>query len=51
MGEKQDVPGQRAQIVGQVVEKVVSDTNLNTTIEFDNLEADIPEAKDQMAEI
>jgi|SRR5918996_1853394 CRISPR-associated endoribonuclease Cas6 len=24
MGEKQDVPGQRAQIVGQVVEKVVS---------------------------
>lgn len=45
MGEKQDVPGQRAQIVGQVVEKVVSGTNLNTTIEFDNLEADIPEAK------
>lgn len=45
MGEKQDVPGQRAQIVGQVVEKVVSGTNLNTTIEFDNHEADIPEAK------
>jgi hypothetical protein len=44
MGEKQDVPGQRAQIVGHM-EKVVSDTNLNTTIEFDNLEADIPEAK------
>jgi hypothetical protein len=45
MGEKQDVPGQRAQIVGQVVEKAVSGTNLNTTIKFDNLEADIPEAK------
>jgi hypothetical protein len=27
------------------MEKVVSGTNLNTTIEFDNLEADIPEAK------
>lgn len=43
MGEKQDVPCQRAQIVSQVVEQVVSGTNLNTTIE---IEADIPEAKE-----
>ena len=45
MGEKQDVPGQWAQIVGQVVEKVVSGTNLSTTIEFDNVEVDVSEAK------
>jgi hypothetical protein len=45
MGEKQDVPGQRAQIVGKVVEKVVSGTNLSTTIKFDNLEVDVPAAK------
>jgi hypothetical protein len=47
MGEKQDVPGQRAQIVGQVVEKVVSGTNLSTTIKFNNLGFDVPEAKGQ----
>ena len=45
MGEKQDVPGKWAQIFGQVVEKVVSGTNLSTTIKFDNLEVDIPVAK------
>lgn len=45
MGEKQDVPGQWAQIVGQVVEKVVSGANLSTTIKFDNLEVDVPKAK------
>jgi hypothetical protein len=45
MGEKQDVPGKWAQIFGQVVEKVVSGTNLSTTIEFDNVEVDVPEAK------
>ena len=43
--EKQDVPGQWAQIVGQVVEKVVSGTNVSTTIEFDNLEVDVPKGK------
>jgi hypothetical protein len=45
MWEKQDVPCQWAQIVGQVVEKVVSGTNLSTTIKFDNLGVNVPEAK------
>lgn len=43
--EKQDVPGQWAQIVGQVVEKVVLGTNVSTAIEFDNLEVDVPKGK------
>lgn len=43
--EKQNVPGQWAQILGQVMEKVVSGTNMRTKIEFDNLEVDVPKAK------
>jgi hypothetical protein len=42
--EKQNVPGQWAQILSQVMEKVVSGTNMRTTIEFDNLEVDVPKA-------
>jgi hypothetical protein len=42
--EKQNVPGQWAQILSQVMEKVVSGTNMRTTIELDNLEVDVPKA-------
>jgi hypothetical protein len=45
VGEKQNVPSQWAQIVSQVMEKVVSGTNMRTIIEFDNLEVDVPKAK------
>jgi hypothetical protein len=38
-------PGQWVQLVGQVMEKVVSGTNMTTTISFDNLEIDIPRAQ------
>jgi hypothetical protein len=44
-GGKQNVPSQWAQIISQIMEKVVSGTNMNTTIEFDNLEVDVPKAK------
>ena len=44
-GEEQKVGSKWAQIVSQVMEKVVSGTNMSTTIEFDNLEVDIPKAK------
>jgi hypothetical protein len=38
-------PGQWAQIVGQVMEKVISGANMTTTISFDNLEIDMPRAQ------
>lgn len=38
-------PGQWAQVIGQVMEKVVSGTNMTTTITFDNLEIDVPRAQ------
>ena len=41
---EQKVESQWAQIVSQVMEKVVSGTNMSTTIEFDNLEVDMPKA-------
>ncbi|MGI0043853.1 MAG: hypothetical protein ACRD47_09085 [Nitrososphaeraceae archaeon] len=44
-GEEQKVESKWAQIVSQVMEKVVSGTNMSTTIEFDNLEVDVPKAK------
>ena len=37
--------GQWAQVIGQVMEKVVSGTNMTTTITFDNLEIDAPRAQ------
>lgn len=37
--------GQWAQVIGQVMEKVVSGTNMTTTITFDNLEIDVPRAQ------
>lgn len=37
--------GQWAQVVAQVMEKVVSGTNMTSTISFDNLEIDIPRAQ------
>lgn len=37
--------GQWAQVIGQVMEKVVSGTNMMTTITFDNLEIDVPRAQ------
>jgi hypothetical protein len=43
-GEEQKVQSQWAQVVSQVMEKVVSGTNMSTTIEFDNLEVDVPKA-------
>jgi hypothetical protein len=43
-GEEQKVQSQWAQVVSQIMEKVVSGTNMNTTIEFDNLEVDVPKA-------
>lgn len=45
MVEEQKVPSQWAQIISQVMEKVVSGTNMTTTIEFDDLEVDVPKAK------
>jgi hypothetical protein len=42
--EEQKVQSQWAQVVSQVMEKVVSGTNMSTTIEFDNLEIDVPKA-------
>jgi hypothetical protein len=42
---KLEQPGQWAQVVGQVMEKVVSGTNVTTTISFDNLEIDVPRAQ------
>jgi hypothetical protein len=38
------VQSQWAQVVSQVMEKVISGTNMSTTIEFDNLEVDVPKA-------
>jgi hypothetical protein len=37
--------GQWTQVIGQVMEKVVSGTNMMTTIAFDNLEIDVPRAQ------
>lgn len=45
MRKEQEVQSQCAQIVSQIMEKVVSGTNMNTTIEFDDLEVDVPKAK------
>jgi len=42
--EEQKVQSQWAQVVSQVMEKVISGTNMSTTIEFDNLEVDVPKA-------
>jgi hypothetical protein len=36
--------GQWSQIIGQVLDKL-SDTNMSTTVGFDQLEVDIPRAK------
>jgi hypothetical protein len=44
-GVEQKVQSQWAQVVSQVMEKVVSGTNMSTTIEFDNLEVDVPKAR------
>jgi hypothetical protein len=43
--EQQGTQSQWAQMVGQVMEKVVSGTNMTTTIAFDNLEIDVPKAR------
>lgn len=43
-GVEQKAQSQWAQVVSQVMEKVVSGTNMSTTIEFDNLEVDVPKA-------
>ncbi len=45
MRKEQEVQSQWVQIVSQVMEKVVSGTNMSTTIEFDDLEVDVPKAK------
>ena len=45
MRKEPEVQNQWAQIVSQVMEKVVSGTNMSTTIEFDDLEVDVPKAK------
>jgi hypothetical protein len=45
MTGEQKVQGQWVQIVSQVMEKLVSGTNVSTTIEFDDLEVDVPKAK------
>ena len=45
MRKEQEVQSQWVQIVSQVMEKVVSGTNMSTTIEFDDLEVDLPKAK------
>jgi hypothetical protein len=42
--EEQKAQSQWAQVVSQVMEKIVSGTNMSTTIEFDNLEVDVPKA-------
>jgi hypothetical protein len=42
---KLEQPEQWAQVVGQIMEKVVSGTNMTTTISFDNLEIDVPRAQ------
>lgn len=44
-GEEQKTQSQWAQITSQVLEKVVAGTNMTTTIEFDNLEVDVPRAQ------
>ena len=43
-GEEQRVQSQWVQVVSQIMEKVVSGSNMITTIEFDNLEVDMPKA-------
>lgn len=43
--DQMQAPSQWAQIVSQVMEKVVSGTNMTTTINFDNLEIDVPRAQ------
>ena len=42
---KLEQPGKWAQVVGQVMEKIVSGTKMTTTISFDNLEIDVPRAQ------
>ena len=42
---KLEQPEQWAQVVSQIMEKVVSGTNMTTTISFDNLEIDVPRAQ------
>jgi hypothetical protein len=44
-GEQQAIQSQWAQIIGQVMEKVVSGTNMTNTIAFDDLEIDVPKAR------
>ena len=48
MGETQNAPNQWTQIVSQIMEKVVSGTTMTTTIEFDNLEVDVPNMIDRL---
>jgi hypothetical protein len=43
--EQQGAQSQWAQMIGQVMEKVVSGTNMTTTIAFNNLEIDVPKAR------
>ena len=45
MGEEKKVQGQWVQIVSQVMEKLVSGTNMVGTIEFDDLQVGMPKAK------
>ena len=45
MRKEQEVQSQWVQIVSQVMEKIVSGTNMSTTIEFDDLEVDVPKVK------
>ena len=42
---KLEQPGKWAQVVGQVMGKIVSGTKMTTTISFDNLEIDVPRAQ------
>ncbi len=41
---QQQSPSQWSKIIGQVMEKVMG-TNMSTTINFDNLEIDVPKAQ------
>jgi hypothetical protein len=45
VGEEKKEQGQWVQIVSQVMEKLVSGTNMSTTVEFDDLEVDVPKAR------
>ncbi len=46
----QNAPSQWAEIIGEIMEKL-SGTNMSTTINFDQLEVDVPHAKGLMVGI